>query len=384
MKILYLHTTDWPSASPGANFVTYYTEALSRIGVETELVVQKSPGSPPTADVIRGFFGLEPNSRWTVWALEVRGRSSAARRREFYRNLEIFLRGKRPPSKVDVVITRSLSILPLLLRARDLLGNPRLLFESHDCYAVLARARQKGFQGLKSLVRERLLLPKTDGVICLQKTQLDLYRRRFPGVRLFHLPSGCRSFGQTDPKQRPFTAVYVGSFDRHKGVEDVLEIWRGWKDAPRLLLLGARTPSEGEEMEKRAKALGIDGHVTVVPWQKPSALPGWLAHAHVGLLPLRDTFFNRYLTFPLKLMDYVAAGLPVVARRLPTIENIVQDRKHGILLPHLHPGAVQEAFGILRDKTMYAEIQSNVRGLAQDLSWIKRAEKTLECIARAS
>jgi glycosyltransferase involved in cell wall biosynthesis len=102
------------------------------------------------------------------------------------------------------------------------------------------------------------------------------------------------------------------------------------------------------------------------------------------LLPLRDTFFNRYLTFPLKLMDYVAAGLPVVARRLPTIENIVQDRKHGILLPDLHPGAVQEAFVILRDKTMYAEIQSNVRGLAQDLSWIKRAEKTLECIARAS
>lgn len=380
MKILYLHTTDWPSASPGANFVTYYTEALSRIGVETELVVQKSPDSLPVADVIQGFFGLEPNSRWTVWALDVRGRSSGARRRDFYRSLDIFLRRNRPSSRVDVVITRSLSILPLLLRVRDVLGNPWLLFESHDCYAAFARARQKGFQGLKSLIRERLLLPRTDGVICLQKTQLDLYRRRFPGVRLFHLPSGCRSFGQAHAKPERFTAVYVGSFDKYKGVGDVLEIWQGWNDAPRLLLLGGRTASEVEEMRRRARDMAPKRDIEVVPWQKPSDLPGWLVRAHVGLLPLRDTFFNRYLTFPLKLMDYVAAGLPVVARRLPTIENIVEDGKHGILLSDFYPAAVRQAFETLRDKVRYAEIQSNVRRLAQEFSWIRRAQKTTACI----
>mgnify|MGYP000085465003 CR=1 FL=1 len=384
MKILYLHTTDWPSASPGANFVTYYTEALARIGVHTELVVQKATGSPPVPEVLRDFYGLEPNPHWTISALEVQGRRSGERRRNFYAKLAGMLRQRRTAPRPDAVITRSLSILSLLVRLRGDLGNPRLFFESHDCYAAFVRAREKGFQGLKNFVRERALIPKIDGVVCLQKTQLGLYRQYFPGTRFFHLPSGCRFFGRRDEKQGPFTAVYVGSFDKHKGVEDVLEIWRDWKDAPRLLLLGARTPSEGEEMEKRVKALGTGGPVIVAPWQKPSALPGWLARAHVGLLPLRDTFFNRYLTFPLKLMDYVAAGLPVVARRLPTIENILENGKHGILLPDLHPGVVREAFATLRDKAMYAQIQSNVKGLAQDLSWIKRAEKTLECIDRAA
>lgn len=380
MRILYLHTTDWPSASPGANFVTYYTEALSRVGVETEVVVQKSPDSPPVPEVIRDFFGLEPNSLWTVSALDVRGRCSGARRRDFYTKLGIILREKRSAPGADAVITRSLSILPLLLRLRAALGNPRVLFESHDCYAVFARARQKGFQGLKSLVRERLLIPRIDGVVCLQKTQIDLYRRCFPEVRLFHLPSGCRSFEQVGAERDRFTAVYVGSFEKHKGVEDVLEIWRGWEDAPRLLLIGGRTISEVEAMKGRAKETAAERDVEVVPWQKPSELPNWLARAHVGLLPLRDTFFNRHLTFPLKLMDYVAAGLPVVARRLPTVENIVEDSKHGILLSDFHPAAVRQALETLRNKSTYAEIRSNVSRLAQELSWTRRAEKTLECL----
>ncbi len=382
MKILYLHTTDWPSASPGANFVTYYTEALSRIGAETELVVQKSPDSPRVPEVVRDFFGLEPNPMWTVSALEVRGRSSGARRRDFYRKLDGFLRQRRSAAGAEVVITRSLSILPLLLRLRAALGNPRVLFESHDCYAVFARARQKGFQGLKNLVRERLLIPRIDGVVCLQKTQIDLYRRCFPGARLLYLPSGCRSFGQAGAEPDRFTAVYVGSFDRDKGVEDVLEIWRGWQNAPRLLLLGGRTASEVESMKKRAREAAAERDVEVVPWQKPSDVPQWLARAHVGILPLRDTFFNRYLTFPLKLMDYVAAGLPVVARRLPTVENIVEDGKHGILLSDFHPAAVRQAFESLRESNRYAEIRSNVRQLAQELSWIRRAEKTVAFVQR--
>lgn len=382
MKILYLHTTDWPSSSPGANFVTYYTEALSRIGVETELVVQKSPDSPPVAQVIRDFFGLETNSLWTVRALDVQGRGSGARRRDFYKKLGRILREGLSASRTDVVITRSLSILPLMLRARAALGNPRLLFESHDCYAAFARARQKGFQGWKSLVRERLSVPRIDGVVCLQKTQLALYRSYFPNVRLFHLPSGCRSFPQEGSKKTPFTAVYVGSFEKHKGVEDVLEIWRGWEDAPRLLLLGGQTASEVGTLKRRVEQMEVERNVEVVPWQKPSELPQWLTRAHVGLLPLRDTFFNRYLTFPLKLMDYIAAGLPVVARRLPTIENIVEDRKHGFLLSEFHPAAVRQALESLRDEAGYAEIRSNASRLAQELSWIRRAEKTLECIDR--
>jgi glycosyltransferase involved in cell wall biosynthesis len=47
-----------------------------------------------------------------------------------------------------------------------------------------------------------------------------------------------------------------------------------------------------------------------------TALPGFLAHGHVGLVPYANTAFNRGC-FPLKTLEYLAAGLPVVATDLP-------------------------------------------------------------------
>jgi teichuronic acid biosynthesis glycosyltransferase TuaH len=57
-------------------------------------------------------------------------------------------------------------------------------------------------------------------------------------------------------------------------------------------------------------------NVTWVGEQPFSALPGLLAHARVGLVPYADTPFNR-ASFPLKTLEYLAAGLPVVATGLP-------------------------------------------------------------------
>lgn len=47
-------------------------------------------------------------------------------------------------------------------------------------------------------------------------------------------------------------------------------------------------------------------------------LPGYLAHAEVGILPYNRSRFNIG-SFPLKTLEYLAAGLPVVATDLPAI-----------------------------------------------------------------
>jgi teichuronic acid biosynthesis glycosyltransferase TuaH len=57
-------------------------------------------------------------------------------------------------------------------------------------------------------------------------------------------------------------------------------------------------------------------NVRWVGGQPYAALPGFLAHAHVGLVPYANTPFNRG-SFPLKTLEYLAAGLPVVATDLP-------------------------------------------------------------------
>lgn len=67
-----------------------------------------------------------------------------------------------------------------------------------------------------------------------------------------------------------------------------------------------------------------------VVWMGPQpfeALPGLLAQADVGLVPYADTPFNQ-ASFPLKTVEYLAAGLPVVATDLAAIRWLDSPAEH--------------------------------------------------------
>jgi teichuronic acid biosynthesis glycosyltransferase TuaH len=58
-----------------------------------------------------------------------------------------------------------------------------------------------------------------------------------------------------------------------------------------------------------------------------SAVPSYLAVIDVGITPYRDTPFNR-ASFPLKTLEYLGAGLPVVSADLPTARWLRADLMH--------------------------------------------------------
>ena len=78
-----------------------------------------------------------------------------------------------------------------------------------------------------------------------------------------------------------------------------------------LLLVG---PASGEAAW--LQRIGSRPNVQWVGPQEFAALPGFLAGASVGLVPYADTGFNRG-SFPLKTLEYLSAGLPVVSTDLP-------------------------------------------------------------------
>jgi teichuronic acid biosynthesis glycosyltransferase TuaH len=80
-----------------------------------------------------------------------------------------------------------------------------------------------------------------------------------------------------------------------------------------LLLVGPR--NSAYEPERWTKLLSLPN----VQWVGPKpfeALPGYLRVIDVGLVPYGDSAFNRG-SFPLKTLEYLAAGRPVVSTGLP-------------------------------------------------------------------
>jgi glycosyltransferase involved in cell wall biosynthesis len=120
---------------------------------------------------------------------------------------------------------------------------------------------------------------------------------------------------------------------------------------------GARLPAERANL----RWLGVK------PQQE---LPRYLAHMRAGLLPLKPTFYNA-ASCPLKLLEYLASGLPVAASRIPASVALAQ-RLPGLLCLADGPGDFGQACAAalaVRDAASAKEIAAAVR----DYTWARRA-----------
>jgi teichuronic acid biosynthesis glycosyltransferase TuaH len=67
--------------------------------------------------------------------------------------------------------------------------------------------------------------------------------------------------------------------------------------------------------------------------KSPQEIPDYMKGLDVGLLPYADAEFNLGV-FPLKLFEYLAAGLPVVGCGLPSTSDYIEDNVYYYSLVH--------------------------------------------------
>jgi glycosyltransferase involved in cell wall biosynthesis len=104
-----------------------------------------------------------------------------------------------------------------------------------------------------------------------------------------------------------------------------------------------------------------------------------LADAAVALLPLPDEPVARYFTSPLKLFDYMAAGVPIVASDLPSLREVLRDGENALLVPPEDPAAVAKAIDrILGDPALARRLAARAREDASAYTWDERAAQLLE------
>jgi glycosyltransferase involved in cell wall biosynthesis len=131
----------------------------------------------------------------------------------------------------------------------------------------------------------------------------------------------------------------------------------------------------------RARELGIEDRVELrghVPYDR---VPHALAAASVALLPLPDEPVARLFTSPLKLFDYMAAGVPIVASDLPALREIIRHEENGLLARAGDAEAFAAAVRrLLADPELAARLGRQARADVEGYSWDARAAALLDCI----
>ncbi len=111
---------------------------------------------------------------------------------------------------------------------------------------------------------------------------------------------------------------------------------------PGLRVLVAGDGPERAHLEHEARRLGLDGTVQLLGIRRD--VPALLDALDVAVLS------SDYEGSPLSVMEYMAAGKPVVSTRVGGVPELVEDGVHGLLVEPRDPGALAAAIGrLLRD-----------------------------------
>lgn len=197
------------------------------------------------------------------------------------------------------------------------LNVPRTLFFATDDFMAGSELTGTSRRAVTSLARRNLLA--ADVTLAVSPTLVDTLRHLAPtDIRLF--PNGCAP-ERFDGSRHPAPEVNLegpraGLVGQLNDRLDVALLEAVVETGSRLLIVGPEVFRD-EGNRRRFSALATSSNVQWVGPQPYSRVPDFVTAMNVGLTPYLDTDFNRS-SFPLKTLEYLSAGVPVISTDLPS------------------------------------------------------------------
>jgi alpha-maltose-1-phosphate synthase len=360
MRVAYL-STDPGIAYGGTKGASVHvgelTSALAREGADVLLLVARAePGTP------------DPPPGVTVEALPGPGRAArAAERVSAEPDLQAWLEGRLERFGATALYERIALHSAAGSAAARRLGIPHLVELNAPLLQEAARYRTLAEPAVADLL-ERSVLRYADLVLAVSEP-LTWYARSRGARHVAVCPNGVdvERFAAvaTDPLC-PASAVFTGTLRPWHGIETLADAWRLLGPAaPPLTVVG---DGPGRRLLERAGArvTGALPHAEV---------PGALAGADIGIAPYAadaPPYFS-----PLKLFEYLAAGLAVVAAAIPGVTELVDERT-AVLVPPGDPEALAAAVaGLAADGRRRVRLGQSGRALAEQHTWGRCARRIL-------
>lgn len=152
--------------------------------------------------------------------------------------------------------------------------------------------------------------------------------------------------------KRPLNIVYVGGITRIRGVIENINAFEYVNHKNARLLLAGRF--EDAELESQCRQLSGWKAVDYKGWLGRTELAHMLANSRIGLVLLHP-IINYLDAYPVKLFEYMATGIPVIASDFPLWRKIVESSQCGFLVDPMKPKEIAKAIDWLLENQDEAE-----------------------------
>lgn len=220
-----------------------------------------------------------------------------------------------------------------------------------------------------------------DGIVVANPPTYERFRRmaRRP-LALVSNYVDLKRFDDSSPSPTPALEppffIYTGALSSQRGVPDCLAAFRRLPQGKARLLLVGPLDDADSSVASLADQLPPGAHL--LPPRPFDRLPSLLHFSVAGLVTLHPT--PNYLEIlPTKLLEYMAASIPVIAYDLPLVRPVVEESGCGILVKPRDIEGLAQAMAYILDHPVEAkEMGERGRRAVAQYSWQGEERKLLD------
>ena len=126
--------------------------------------------------------------------------------------------------------------------------------------------------------------------------------------------------------------IFSGAMYHHRGIDILLEAVTGVvkeKAETKFVLLG--NGPELNQLKKITSEKKLEENVDFKGWIDRNEIPKYLAASSIGIGPLRSTEVTKH-ALPIKVLEYMSAGLPIIAAKDTLPEDVLEEGKNGFFI----------------------------------------------------
>ena len=171
--------------------------------------------------------------------------------------------------------------------------------------------------------------------------------------------------------------IFSGAMYHHRGIDVLLncasEVIDKINDVEFLLL------GDGPEIIKLrefVKKNNLSKNIIFKGWVKREEIPEFLAKSSIGIGPLRTTDVTKG-ALPIKVLEYMASSLPILAIKGTLPEDILKDGDNGYVIENSEELA-QKIIHILKNNDLRDQMGKNSNEMVQKFDWKNVVESIID------
>ena len=344
--------------------------ALIECGYDVTLVGRKLSNSLPI-----------PN--WTFKTIRLKMIFKKGPAFYFFFNFRLFFVGLI--NKTDLFYANDLDTLAPMFLLSKLKKKP-LIYDSHELFCEVPELKSSRIKKSIWQKLEGYIIPKLKTCITVNDSIAKIYEAKYNVP--FYIIRNISDFDQSFipksrvqlslPEDKKIILLQGAGINVDRGAEELIDAMEFVQNAV-LYIIGSGDVWENLK-QKVSFNKSIQNKVVLINKLPKSELINYTFNADIGLSIDKNTNLNYLYSLPNKIFDYIQAEIPILASRLPEIENIILQYKIGDFIDDHNPKTIANKLNEMLYSQQLSSYKKYLAIAKKEITWKSEKEKLLTII----